>query len=118
MTDASLKYIPEEDKMANHGLSRAERHKEHIDDVCLEISQTSHWRALLFSSAYDEKILIDLSSVMQIPEYIRESFRQYDLKYYVSKIRNCPEAFDPGLEVFKFEASEYPDIIRYSGNNI
>jgi len=97
--------------------SRYEAHKEYIEDVCLEISQASYWRGLLFNSDYNEKTLIDLNSADHIPAYIRDYFRQYDLKYYVSKVKDCPEKFDSSLKIFKFEACEYSDVICYSGNN-
>ena len=103
--------------MLNNMPSRYELHKEYIADVCLEISQASYWRALLFSSDYYMKIIIDLSSLSYIPDYVKDAFQQHSLKYYVSKVTEPSKKFDIGLEIFKFEACEYPDLIRYSGNN-
>jgi hypothetical protein len=89
-------------------LKREKYHKKYIDDVCSEISQTSYWRNLLFNSNDNVKLLIDLNTYDFIPEYIQEAFREYNLKYYVSKTKECPEVFDPDLVIFRFEAFEYP----------
>jgi len=98
-------------------ISRRKRYKDYIADIVLEISQTSYWRSLLFNSRYNEKYLVSKDSIDKIPDYAKKAFLEYDLKFYVSKVTECPEKFDPGLVIFKVEAFEYPDIARYSGNN-
>jgi len=39
-----------------------------------------------------------------------------DLHFYITKVLECPEEFDEGLIIFKFESLEFPEIVRYSGN--
>lgn len=92
-------------------------HEKYLEDVAFEISQDSKWRKKLFDGNYDEKLLITYQEISEIPRYLREVFEQYNLEYYVSKTLNCPEGFDNDLVIFKFEAKEFLDLVRYSGNN-
>jgi hypothetical protein len=94
-----------------------EYYENYIVDVVLEISQASYWRGLLFNGEYNKKYLISQSSIDKIPKYIKNLFIDHDLKFYVSKVMDCPIEFDFWLVIFKFEAFEYPDIVHYSGNN-
>ena len=40
-----------------------------------------------------------------------------NLQFIVKKVKLCPVQFDEGMIVFKFQSKEFPDIIRFSGNN-
>ncbi|MDR0999665.1 MAG: hypothetical protein LBL96_02510 [Clostridiales bacterium] len=95
---------------------RYQQYLELIEDVALEISQSSYWRHLLFNSEYNQKLVIDSSVEVVIFKYIKEEFVRHDLKFYVSKVEDCPDEFDPGSIIFKFESVEFPEIVRYSGN--
>lgn len=92
-------------------------YNDYITDVALDISQSSYWRKILFSSDYGQNFLISKANRDKIPAYVLEPIESYDLKFYVSKVNDSPEEFDEGFIIFKFESCEFPEIIRYSGNN-
>ncbi|MGE9759568.1 hypothetical protein [Pseudomonas sp. PDM20] len=92
------------------------QHAEYIDDVMIDFSQSSYWRIKLFQAQYGEQFLISNESAETLPEPLREAFRKHNLRYYVSKVADCPDTFLEGSVIFKFEASEHPALVRYSGN--
>lgn len=94
----------------------ADKHAEHIDDVMIEISQSSYWRTQLLQAQYNVRLLISSDCSEQIPPYIQEPLRKYNLRYCVSKVTDCPDEFLEGTVTFKFEAPEHPALVRYSGN--
>lgn len=91
-------------------------HAEYIDDVMIDFSQSGYWRIKLFQAQYGEKFLISHGYPGTIPEPLREAFRKHDLRYYVSKVADCPDKFLEGSVIFKFEAAEHPPLVHYSGN--
>jgi len=96
---------------------RVRLYSEYIYDIVIEVSQSNYWRRLLFSSDYDQKFLINSDSEFHSPKFIRPVLLEHNLRFYVSKVSECPEEFDEGLVIFKFEPLEFPEIIHYSGNN-
>jgi hypothetical protein len=92
-------------------------HSKFIDDVVYEISVSSQWRNAIFSLAVDQQLLISKNSVPPLPSYVKPYFLRYNLQYIVCATKNCPEAFDEGLVVFKFSPKSFPKTKRYSGNN-
>lgn len=97
--------------------NRKKYHDEYMSDIVCDISQSSYWRKLLFDSEYDQKFLISNIVKVKLTKYILDPIEAYDLKYYVSKVKESPEEFDEGLIIFKFESCEFPEITSYSGNN-
>lgn len=83
----------------------------------LEISQSSLWRKKLFESQNDKKFEISSKKSNELPEYIKNIFKKYNLRYYVSKIESSPENFATDLIIFKFESCRFSSIVGYSGNN-
>ena len=90
--------------------------EEHIENVALWVSQSNYWRRILFSAAYNQRILIKPDTICDVPNYIKNIILNYDLQFYASKVLDCPEDFDEGAIIFKFESVEFPEIVRYSGN--
>jgi hypothetical protein len=82
----------------------------------IDFSQSSYWRIKLFRAQYGEQFLISNEYPETIPEPLQEAFRKHDLRYYVSKVADCPDKFLEGSVIFKFEASAHPALVRYSGN--
>ena len=93
--------------------------KEWIDDIVLDISQSKCWRQLLFSADYNQKFLINADTVCEYPTHFvgtKNMIINHKLQFYVSKVLECPEDFDEGAVIFKFESAEFPEVMRYSGN--
>ncbi len=88
-----------------------------IEDVALEVSNDSFWRRKLFQSNYEVEYMLTFQEPHLIPEYIRKDICENKLEFCIMKVQSCPEDFDPGLIIFKFWSREYPNILRYSGNN-
>jgi len=102
--------------MAKLDNQRANLFKRHIGDVVMDISQSNHWRQLLFSSEYNKKHLINSDSEFHFPNHTKTPLLEHNLKFYVSKVLECPEEFDEWCVIFKFESIEFPEITQYSGN--
>jgi hypothetical protein len=97
---------------------RYKQYRQLIEDVALEISQSYPWRNIIFNSEYKQKFLIDSNTEIKIFKHIKKEIVENDFQFYVSKVKDCPEEFDPGCIIFRFESKEFPKIVRYSGNYI
>ena len=91
-------------------------YEESIEDIALEISIDKKFRKLLKDAQYGEQIEIS-SLTARHCKYVSNVLSQ-GLVFIVEKVTNCPEHFDNGLTIFKFFSRDYPDIIKYTGNNI
>ncbi|MBO0453175.1 hypothetical protein [Candidatus Enterococcus murrayae] len=100
--------------MDNHLLR--EKYITSIEDVALEISQSDYWRTQFFESEYDQRILISEQNIENVPIYIKHIFTEEKLMFLVSKVKECPEVFDEGSIIFKFESVPFASITRFSGN--
>ena len=89
---------------------------ENIENVALDISQTPYWRKKLFENEYNQRILISEKDKEYIPKYIEFIFTELKLMFLVSKVKHCPDTFDKGSIIFKFEALPFPAIVRFTGN--
>ena len=92
-------------------------HEKYIEDVVREVSKDSLWRKRLFAGQYNERFLISFKDLEELPCNLWTTFSQYGLEFYVSKVDSCPEEFDEGLIIFKFEANLFSHIVSYSGNS-
>ena len=50
-----------------------------------------------------------------MPCRLWNDFSKYGLEFLVSKIENCSEGLNKESVILKFEAKEFPDVIKYSG---
>lgn len=92
-------------------------YKNNISDTAMEVSISSEWRKKIFQLKKGEFLTISYKRPDELPIYVRDEIILHKLTYCVEKSSDCPEKFDDGLVIFKFWAKEYPDIVRYSGNN-
>ena len=92
-------------------------YEKYLADVAIEVSQDSLWRKRLFKQQYNEKMLITFKELEEVPCRLWTIFSQYGLEFFASKVDSCPQQFDEGLIIFKFEAKGFPHLVRYSGNN-
>ncbi len=92
-------------------------HEKYLEDVTMEISQDSLWRKRLFEGQYHEQFLATYKELAELPCRLWTIFSQYGLEFLVSKVQSCPETFDEGLIIFKFEAKGFSHLVRYSGND-
>jgi hypothetical protein len=95
-------------------------HKHYIQDVCIEVSQSQHWRQVLFKARFFDRYSIDSEHREGITPYLDRILLRYDLHYCVSRVpfqeaRNLSD-FE-GYTIFRFEATRYPDIHTFSANN-
>lgn len=98
-------------------MTRREIYERSISDTAMEISISAPWREKIFRLKKGEQLTISAERAEELPAYIRDEIVTHRLTYCVGLAEDCPEEFDDGLVVFKFIAKEYPDIVRYSGNN-
>jgi hypothetical protein len=91
-------------------------HEKYLEAVTREVSQDSLWRKRLFEGDYNERSLITYKELEELPCPLWTIFSQYGLEFFVSKVYSCPEEFDEGVIIFKFEAKEFSHIVSYSGN--
>lgn len=96
--------------------SLREKYIDSIEDVVLDISQSDYWRSKIFDSEYDQRILISEQDIENIPNYIKHFFTEEKLMFLVSKVKECPDKFDEGSIIFKFESLPFASITRFSGN--
>ena len=89
-------------------------HEKYLADVVLEVGQDSLWREKLFAGQYDERFLITYKELEELPCLLWTKFSQYGLEFFVSKVHSCPEKFDEGSIIIKFEAKDFPHLVRYS----
>ncbi len=92
-------------------------YKNNISDTAMEISISNQWRKKIFQLKTGEFLTISYRQPDELPIYVRDEIILHKLTYCVGISDDCPEKFDDGLIIFKFWAKEYPDIVRYSGNN-
>lgn len=98
-------------------MNRKRLYKKYISDVALDISCDDVFRQKLAAAPYGTRFEISAQTAGQC-EYLREAFER-GLVYYVTKVHanQIREKFDEGLVIFKFTASEYTDVVKYTGNN-
>lgn len=92
-------------------------YKKYISDVALDISCDDVFREKLAAAPYGTCFEVSEKTAPQCV-YLREVFER-GLVYYVAKVHadQIREKFDEGLVIFKFTASEYTDVVKYTGNN-
>lgn len=93
-------------------------HEKYLEDVVIEVSQDSLWRVRLLEGKYNERFLITCKELEELPCSLWGAFSQYGLEFYVSKVDSCPEEFDEGLVILKFEAKGFPQLVKYFADNL
>lgn len=88
-------------------------HEKYLDEVVKAVSQDDMWKKRLFEGQYNERFLLTSKELEELPYPLWTIFSQYGLEYFVSKVDVYPEKFDEGLIIFKFEAKEYPHLVKY-----
>lgn len=98
-------------------MNRKRLYKRYISDVAVDISCDDEFRKKLAAAPYGTRFEVSAKTAPQC-EYLREAFEK-GLVYYVTKVHadQARVKFDEGLVVFKFTASEYTDVVKYTGNN-
>jgi hypothetical protein len=95
-------------------------HRRWLDDLMMDASQASYWRGRLFDSKLGEVFEISRGVTSELPRRVTEAIHQYGLRFSVSTV--SPVEADSwlsqgGYVIFKFWATEFPSLTRYSGNN-
>lgn len=89
-------------------------HEKYIAEVVTAISQDSFWREKVVHGQYDEEFLITYKELEELPCSLWTVFSKYGLEFFVSKVEAIAETFIPGQVIFKFQAKDFPDIVRYA----
>jgi len=92
-------------------------HEKYLEDIMNGVSKDNLWKKRLLKGQYNERFLITYKDLEEIPCHLWTTFSQYGLEFFISKVHLCPNEFDEGLIIFKFEAKEFPHLVMYSGNS-
>ena len=87
-------------------------HEKYLAEVVAEVSQDSLWRENLLARQYDEPLLVTYKELEELPCRLWNDFSKYGLEFLVSKVENCSEGLDKESVILKFEAKEFPDLIK------
>jgi len=90
-------------------------HEKYLEDVAREVSQDSLWQQKLIAGQDDEQFLLTYKDLTELPCALWTTFSKYGLEFLASRVDSCPEKFDSGLTILKFEAKEFSRIVKYSG---
>lgn len=93
-------------------------HEKYLEDVVRKISQDSMWRKKLLEGRYNKRFLMTYKELDELPICLWTTFSQYGLEFMVSKVHSCPEKLDEGLVILKFEAKEFPHVVKYFANDL
>jgi len=88
--------------------------EKYLEDVVREVIEDNLWRKKLVEGQYDERFLITFKDLEELPCRLWAVFSQYGLEFFVSKVHSCPDESGEGVIIFKFEAKEFPQVVRYS----
>ena len=92
-------------------------HEKYLEDTVIEVSKDSLWKNRILEGQYNEQFLITYKDLEELPCNLWTTFSQYGLEFYVSKVDLCPDKFEEGLIIFKFEAKGFSHLVKYSGNS-
>ena len=101
---------------------RKKVHRRYLIDVLAEASVRSHWRRGLLLGAPGVELRIDARSHDELPRWLVRAIRRYGLSYRVRVVTSddAPEWREQaaaGMVLFRFEASEFPQVHATSANN-
>ena len=95
-------------------------HRRWLDDVMMDASQALYWRGRLFAATRGEVFEISRRNTSGLPRRVTEAINQYGLRFSASTVSSVEaESWlsQGGNVVFKFWATEFPSVTRFSGNN-
>lgn len=93
-------------------------HEKYLEDVVIKVSQDSMWRKRLLEGRHNKRFLMTYKKLDELPIGLWTTFSQYGLEFSVSKVDSCPEEIDEGLVIFKFEAKQFPHVVKYSADKL
>jgi len=88
-------------------------HEKYLEDVVMEVSKDSGWKSKLVKGQYNEQFLITFKELEELPCKLWTTFSKYGLEYYVSKVDSCTEQDEDGSIILKFEAKNFPELVKY-----
>lgn len=100
----------------SNSLNLEKIYQQYIEDVAMEISIDKKFRDRLLNATYGEQLEISQKTANHC-KYLNHILSK-GLVFMVEKVYECTETFDSDLTIFKFSAKDFPNIIRYTGNNI
>src|ERR1044072_5302841 len=97
---------------------RKKLYREDLDDVALDVSQSSTWRRTLFDSEYGVAFRLDYESLGGGPDFRQEGLKKPGLSYRVFKVQHVydrqhgynTERDGPCVVAFCFESAEFPQV--------
>jgi hypothetical protein len=95
-------------------------HRRWLDDLMMDASQSGYWRGRLFDAPPGEVFEISPRNTSGLPRRVTEAIQKYGLCFSVSTVSSVEaESWlsQGGNVIFKFWATEFPSVTRFSGNN-
>jgi len=95
-------------------------HRRWLDNVMMDASQSGYWRGRLFDATLGDVFEISRRNTSGLPGRVTEAIQKYGLRFSVSTVSSVEaESWlsQDGNVVFKFWATEFPSVTRFSGNN-
>ena len=95
-------------------------HRRWLDVGVIDASQSSYWRSRLFDSKSGDVFEISWVDLAGLPSRVALAIRKFGLRFSVT-VADPAEA-EPWLRecapvIFKFWATDFPSVRRYSANN-
>ena len=95
-------------------------HRRWLDAGVIDASLSAYWRTRLFDSKPGESFDISRADLSGLHWSVAMAIQRYDLRYCVAVVD--PTETEPwvgagGAVVFKFWATDFPTVKRYSGNH-
>ena len=95
-------------------------HRHWLDAGVVDASQASYWRTRLFDSKPGDVFEISAADCSGLPKRAASAVHKFGLHYSV-RVADPAEAQawlrDNGAVIFKFWATDFPTVTRFSGNN-
>jgi len=86
----------------------------------IDASQARYWRGHLLDAAPGEVLEISRRDTSGLPHGVTNAIQKYGLRFSVSTVPSAEaESWlsEGGYVIFKFWATDFPSVTRFSGNN-
>jgi hypothetical protein len=95
-------------------------HRRWLDEAMIDATQASYWRGRLFDSTPREVFEISRRDTSGLAPGVTSAIAKYGLRFSVCTVPSGEaESWlsQGGNVIFKFWATEFPSLTRFSGNN-
>ena len=106
--------------MATNRRIRRKLHRQALTDVLFGASVSYVWRARLYEAGVGVELLVDASTLDDVPSSVHDAVRRGHLRYRAARV---PHEWTRGWAgydayvMFRLRAEEFPDVVGFSANN-